>query len=195
MNNIKTNDKPAIPDLTINLINKAAKETGWNKADFATKAEKAREQAFQDWAEELDNLNLAVAFTEILIDAGHPDPAAWLVEVIGEEITNAPKSWPRQIHKFASRWIVYLAGVHGGDIDTIKLRAALADEGRPIEWLGHLEHSLAPFIMQHRLFMTLEQATAYGENEIKVFSVKPEGVEELVNDPAAQILAGRIDQV
>ncbi len=154
MNTDQKNTQPH--SLILTLVNKAAAINGYSKKDHLTKREALTESIKKNIAKELEELNITLQFTEYLVEANHPNPAAWILAVFPELPNQTPGEWKKQIHQFAKYWIVYLSTLSG--IDTIKLRIMLADSTDPFVWLGNLEKHLVSFICDNRLFMTEEEA-------------------------------------
>lgn len=171
--------------LVVDLINRAAEVTGFNPEEHKTHAEKQKDEIKQKLKNELENLDIAVVFTEMLIEKNHPDPAGWIPSVIRELPISGVGTWRKQIHQFTTRWITYLTLNHCDQEEGVKVRQLLAIEEDPFTWLGNVERSLVPFVMSKKLFMTEEQKQLFetsSENEsdangedVVVYEITPDG--------------------
>lgn len=178
------NTETQAPKLVVDLVNRAAEVTGFNPEEHKTLAEKRQDEVKQKLKDELENLDITVAFTEMLIEKNHPDPAGWIPEIIREQPVSGVDTWRKQIHQFATRWITYLTLNHCDQEEGVKIRQLLAIEEDPFTWLGNVERSLVPFIMNKKLFMTEEQKQQFEtlsedesgtDEDLVVYEITPDG--------------------
>lgn len=191
----QANQSPT-PSLLTGLITRAATVTEFNADRHKSKKAQLQDRIRSELANELDNMDLSLRFTEMLVDAGHPNPAQWLVDALKEFPITGEKTWRQQIRQFSRRWITYLTELHSEEIDTMKLRMVLAREANPIEWIGQLDHSLVPFIMQHKLFMSATQAQALtdSEHEVQTYEITPDGPKRVENDSSILTALGQAEE-
>ena len=166
-------------NLLKSLVAGAATNTGFKSEDFKSSREKAEDALKSNLVTQLTNLDLTQSFTEMLVDAGHPAPAQWIIDVIGEQPIKGENTWKQQIHQFATRWFLYITNLPNETLETIEIRKILANEANPITWLGNVERVLVPFIMENHLFMTEEQAAAYAATQEQVFEITPDGPKQI----------------
>lgn len=203
------NIDPKRPKFITDLVARAADNTGWDKSKFLSRREvevKANtERVKENIKIELENLDMIHRFTTMLVEAGHTAAAEWMFPVIQSRFEVGPGTWRKQIHTFATRWIMWLTRYeHESGLDTKKVRTALAAEADPFVWLGNLEEHLVPLIMENHLFMdeqALREFIAANSVDLemtdgtKVFEITPDGPQQVAATPSdLSIVTGQSPQ-
>lgn len=173
----------------VDLVNRAAVLSDYDPNEHKTNSEKYQENLKEQIAEELENLDLAVLFTQMLIEKNHPDPTRWIIDVISEEPIREKGSWRKQIHQFATRWITHLALIQTETLNTETVRSFLANESEPFIWLGYVETKLVPLIVKNKLFMTEEQAQSFLVADVQPTTDEEVVVYEITQEGAVQVEA------
>ena len=95
--------------------------------------------------ESIDPVN---AITELLVEAGHPEPRKWLIG-LHPDATN--EATPQHVRRFLvnRHWRPIVGMVEGED--TTMARYCMMDEGPMYTWLLLFKESVVPLIVKHQL--------------------------------------------